>query len=78
MQNWRVVSGVCRTAGAEGCPVYGVAVTQADGTEWIWEDVDTDVAVVSRLCRRLQEAQPEACHFRELVLDYIEEIAAKV
>lgn len=78
MQNWRVIPGICRTAGAEGYPVYGVAATLADGTEWIWEDVDTDRSVAEALCRRLQTIQPEECHFEDLIEDYIEEMAAKV
>lgn len=78
MQQWRVISGVCRTEGAEGHPVYGVAAVLADGTEWIWEDVDPDPVAAQRLCDRLQALQPEDCHFRDLILDYIEEMAAKV
>ena len=30
MQMWRVTQGVCRTDGAEGCPVYGVQVALPD------------------------------------------------
>ena len=59
-------------------PTFGVEVTLPDGSVWSWADVDTDRRVVQVLCCRLQVAQPEACHFRELVLDFIEEMAGKV
>lgn len=78
MQQWRVTKGVCHTEGAEGIPTYGVAATLPDGGEWAWADVDTDPAVVQGLVCRLQAAQPEGCHFRDMVLDFIEEMAAKV
>ena len=75
MQQWTVTEGVCDSEGAEGYPVYGVQVTLPDGSTWVWSDVDVERSVVERLARRLQELQPEACHFRELVLDYIQEMA---
>ena len=78
MQQWRVIEGVCATDGAEGFPVYGVAVTLPDGIEWSWIDVDTDRRVAQRLADRLQSVQPERCHFEELALDFIEEMAGKV
>ena len=78
MQHWRVTEGVCATVGAEGYPTYGVAVTLPDGSEWGWSDVDTDLAVAAALACRLQAIQPQQCHFRELVLDFIEEMAGKV
>ncbi len=74
-EEWRLVRGVCATPGAEGVPVYGVAVCRRDGGTWCWPDVDTDRAVVSRLVERLQTAQPEPCHYAEMVLDYIHEVA---
>lgn len=78
MQQWSVIEGECATAGAEGYPVYGVAVTLADGGVWSWADVDTDRRVAEVLACRLQAAQPERCLFEDLVLDFIEEMAAKV
>lgn len=75
MQQWTITVGVSDSDGAEGYPVYGVQATLPDGTVWAWPDVDMDPAVVRRLVSRLQELQPEACHFRDLVLDYIEEMA---
>lgn len=75
MQQWTVTDGVSSSEGAEGYPVYGVQVTLPDGTVWGWPDVDVDRAVAQGLACRLQALQPEACHFRELVLDYIEEMA---
>ena len=78
MQRWRVIKGVSDTPGAEGHPVYGVAVTLPDGGAWRWADVDVDPAAAQALCHRLQAIQPAPCHFRDLVLDFIEEMAAKV
>ncbi len=78
MQEWSVIEGECETEGAVGYPVYGVQVTQSDGTVWTWADVDTDPAVVGVLACRLQAAQPETCHFEDLVRDFIEEMAGKV
>ena len=78
MQIWRVTQGVCRTDGAEGCPVFGVQATLPDGTLWSWADVDTDRSAVQWLAERLQRAQPEPCLFEDLVLDFIEEMAGKV
>ena len=78
MQMWRVTQGVCRTDGAEGCPVYGVQVTLPDGTVWSFADVDTDRFAAERLACRLQSLQPAPCHFADLVLDFIEEQAQKV
>ena len=78
MQQWRMITGVSDTPGAEGYPVYGVAATLPDGSVWSWADVDPDPAVVQILCHRLQWAQPAPCHFRDIVLDFIDEMAAKV
>ena len=78
MQYWRMTEGWCVTPGAEGYPAYGVAVTLPDGGVWEWVDVDTDPAAVEELVSRLQSTQPEACHFRDMVLDFIEEMAGKV
>ena len=78
MQQWTVTEGVCQTHGAEGYPVFGVRVTLSDGTTWCFADVDTDRRRVQLLAHRLQALQPSACHFADLVLDYIEEQAQKV
>ena len=75
---WELVQGVCATPGAEGVPVYGVRVRCRDGSAWVWSDVDVDPAVVRRLVARLQAAQPERCHYADLVADYIEETAGGV
>lgn len=74
-QEWVITEGLCGTPGAEGIPTYGVAVRHGDGTVWAWPDVDVDRAVVCRLAARLQAAQPARCHYEELVLDYLEEVA---
>lgn len=75
MQQWTVVDSMCQSDGAEGYPVYGVQVTLPDGRVWVWADVDVDRAVAEALARRLQALQPSFCHFQDLVLDYIEEMA---
>lgn len=75
MDCWELIESVCATPGAEGILVYGVAVKRPDGTGWVWPDVDLDRAVVSRLVERLQTAQPEHCHYAEMVTDFIEEVA---
>ena len=77
-QEWEIIENVCTTPGAEGVPVYGVLVRYDDGRLWMWPDVDVDRAVVSRLVTRLQSLQPERCHFEEMVLDYIHEVAGTV
>ena len=74
-QEWEVIPGICATPGAEGRATYGVRVTYPGG-QWQWVDVDVDAAVVQRLAVRLNEAQPEPCHFAAMVLDFIEECAA--
>ena len=78
MQQWRMITGVSDTPGAEGYPVYGVAATLPDGSVWSWADVDVDPAVAQLLCHRLQQTQPDPGHFRDVVLDFIEEMGAKV
>ena len=78
MQIWRVTQDVCRTDGAEGCPVFGVQVTLPDGTVWSFADVDTDCEMAQCLAHRMQHLQPSPCHFADLVLDFIEEQAQKV
>ena len=78
MQEWSVIESECQTAGAEGYPVYGVAVRLSDGGTWSWADVDTDRFAVQRLAERLRCTQPEPCLFEDLVLDFIEEMAGKV
>lgn len=78
MQLWRVTEGIIQTDGAEGYPTYGVAVTLPDGDSWIWPDVDTHRGVAEALVSRLQATQPEVCHFEDMVLDFIEEMAGKV
>ncbi len=71
-EQWECIAGVSETPGAEGVPVYGVRVYCRDGSVWTWPDVDVDRAVVCRLVALLQSAQPERCHYAEMVLDYIE------
>lgn len=78
VQEWSVIEGECQTNGAEGYPVYGVAVALPDGGAWSWADVDVDRSTVQWLADRLQAMQPERCLFEDLVLDFIEEIAGKV
>lgn len=72
---WECVSGVCETPGAEGIAVYGVRVICPDDSTWTWPDVDVDRAVVNRLVATLQRAQPERCHYADMVLDFIQKQA---
>ena len=72
-----MIQGVCVTPGAEGLSVYGVRVRCQDGGTWCWSDVDIDPAVVRRLVERLQAAQPERCHYADMVADYIQEVAGE-
>ena len=78
MQQWEIIEGESETDGAEGYPVFGVRVALEDGGVWQWTDVDVERAVVAELVCRLQLTQPQPCHFRDVVLDYIEEQAQKV
>lgn len=70
-QQWHVVVGRCATPGGEDRIVYGVAVTCADGTVWHWWDVADHRAAAEQLAERLQQAQPERCHWAEIVVDFI-------
>ena len=70
-QRWRVVTGICATPGGEGRTVYGVAVTCGDGTSWHWWDVADNRAAAEQLAEHLQQAQPERCHWADLVTDFI-------
>ena len=72
---WIVIEGVCVTPGAEGVSVFGVAHR---GCGWCWSDVDTDRAAAERLAERLNRAQPELCHFAEMVMDFVEEEAGRL
>ncbi len=74
-QNWTVIRGFCGTEGAEHVPAYGLLCEYSDGV-WRWPDVDVDEAVVQLLADRLNVIQPAACHFTDIVLDYIEDRAA--
>ena len=58
VQMWSVIESECQTAGAEGFPVYGVAVRLSDGGTWSWADVDTDRSAVQWLAERLQSPLP--------------------
>ena len=73
-QEWEVIPETCATPGAEGVATYGIRVTYPGG-RWQWADVDVDPMVVQRLAARLNQVQPEPCHFADMVLEYIEECA---
>ena len=68
---WEVVEGRCEADGADGVTVYGVRARQADRVEWTFEDVDTDRRRAEQLAARLQDAQPEPCHWQELAEDWV-------
>lgn len=74
-EQWEMTEGTCDTDGAEGIPTYGVTVHHTDGSVWSWPDVDTDPAVVQTLLMRLRQVRPERCHYADVVLDFIEEVA---
>ena len=74
-EEWEMIGGTCDTDGAEGIPTYGVAVRHADGSTWTWPDVDTDSSVVAVLLERLRLCRPEPCHYKDMVLDFIQEAA---
>ncbi len=76
-QQWELTAGFCETPGAEGVSVYGVLCRCGGAVCWIWSDVDTDRERVLRLVDRLNRVQPELCHYEDMVLDFIEEEAAK-
>ena len=69
---WECIPGRCITPGAEGVPTYVVRVRCRDGSVWEWPDVDVDQGAVFRLVETLQTAQPERCHYEDLVLDFIQ------
>ena len=70
---WVLIDGICSTQGAEETPVYGVRAESADGGVWEWADVDVSPQAVAVLVKRLNEAQPEPCHYAEMIADFIEE-----
>ena len=71
-----LITGVCRTPGAEGAPVFGVCVRRAGGV-YRFEDVDSDRGRVERLICRLREAAVEPCHLAEVIADEIERMAGE-
>lgn len=53
---------------------YGVEMVSR-GTVAEFPDVDLSAEAVDRLICRLQTQQVEPCHFRDVVMDYIEQLA---
>lgn len=72
---WRVVAGTCSTPGAEGVIAYGVECRRNGMVVWRWEDVDVEPTVVRRLADLLNAAQPEPCHYADMVMDFIQRVA---
>lgn len=61
----------------DGECVWTYGVEMVSGERVIeFPDVDLDAEAVERLVDLLQRWQPEPCHFREVVLDYIERLAS--
>ncbi len=77
-QRWELTAGVCETPGAERVLVYGVRCCREGAVCWIWSDVDVDRERVIQLIDRLNRAQPEPCHYGDIVRDFIEQEAANV
>ncbi len=74
-QRWERIAGVCETPGGEGAPVWGVQVRWGEMVPWVYPDVSTQATEAQELAERLQRAQPEPCHWQDIVEEYIHEIA---
>lgn len=77
-QQWEVFAEQIDTPDEQRVWVYGVQCWRQGTIAWRWSDVDTDKGRVARLAERLNREQPEPCHYADMVLDFIEEEAAKV
>lgn len=75
IQHWTVVSSQCTTPGAEGRQVFGVQLQSDADIVWAWPDVDANWQVVEMLRTRLEKNTPEACHWAEIVEEFIGEVA---
>lgn len=69
----RICTIYCSPDG-ESVKTYGIQMILPDAIEE-FPDVDLSAAAVDRLIGRLQTYRVEACHFRDVVMDYIEELA---
>ena len=77
-QQWEVVLKQINISDTQSVWAYGVQCIGRGTIRWCWPDVDTDRERVLRLAERLNREQPEPCHYADMVLDFIEEEAAKV
>lgn len=69
----RICTWYCSPDG-ERVRTYGVKMVSA-GDSVEFPDVDLSAAAVDRLVFLLQEQRVEPCHFRDVVTDYIEQLA---
>ncbi len=53
---------------------YGIAMVSREAVE-TFPDIDLSAAAVDRLVVLLQKHRVEPCHFRDVVTDYIEQLA---
>ena len=58
----------------ERVKTYGVEMVSAEG-DVEFPDVDLSASAVDRLVALLRECRVEPCHFRDVVTDYIEQLA---
>ena len=70
----RICTIYCSPDG-ESVRTYGVKMVLPEAVEE-FPDVDLSVVAVDRLIGRLQTYRVEPCHFRDVVTDYIEQLAA--
>ena len=71
---YRNVCTVYTSPDGERVWTYGVEMVSGERVE-VFPDVDLSSAAVERLIDRLRACEVEPCHFRDAVLDYIEERA---
>lgn len=80
MRQWGIcpqytrICTVYRSPDGKNVKTYGVEMVSAEGTVE-FPDVDLSAAAVDRLVRRLRVHRVEPCHFRDVVMDYIEWLA---
>ena len=72
-QYTRICTVYCSPDG-EHVKTYGVEMTSAEG-DVEFPDVDLSASAVDRLVTLLRECRVEPCHFRDVVTDYIEQLA---
>ncbi len=80
MRQWGIcprytrICTVYHSPDGESVKTYGVAMVSVEGTVE-FPDVDLSATAVDRLIRWLRMHRVEPCHFRDVVMDYIELLA---